>query len=485
MRLLHEILPTAWHWLVLIVEIVAASSALLHVIIKKNDPRAAGYWVALIALVPLLGPLLYLLFGINIIRRSGKRYREMAGASDAGVLDSIPLVLPEWETEVQSMPGFVHGLKTLSRLSLVGGNSVETLRNGDETMPAMLEAIDAAQHSVSMLSYIFEMKGVGTKFVDALERATKRGVEVRVMIDDAGTRYGWPPVTGELRKRGVTVHRFMPNRFIGRLLTMNLRNHRKLMVVDGRIGFTGGLNIRQGNMLKENPDHPVQDLHFRVQGPVVTQMQRIFAEDWHFCTGEWLKGEAWFPEIDMPGDVSAIGLPEGPDADNQTISFAIATALNEAKKEVRIITPYFLPPEPMFSALITCVLRGVKVRIITPSGGANNIPFVHWASRTFYPPLLSRGIQIFESAPPFDHSKVLIVDGIFSMIGSTNWDPRSLRLNFEFNLACFDDRLAQQLNQEFDQKLAQSRAITLEDLAAQTLPERFRNGIARLFVPLL
>ena len=152
---------------------------------------------------------------------------------------------------------------------------------------------------------------------------------------------------------------------------------------------------------------------------------------------------------------------------------------------VRIITPYFLPPEPIFSALISCVLRGVKVRIITPSGGANNIPFVHWASRTFYPPLLSRGIQIFESAPPFDHSKVLIVDGIFTMIGSTNWDPRSLRLNFEFNLACFDDHLAQQLNQEFDHKLAQSRAITLEDLAAQTMPERFRNGIARLFVPLL
>lgn len=485
MRLLHEFLPTAWHWLLLITEIIAATSALLHVIIRKNDPRAAGYWVALIALVPLLGPLLYLLFGINIIRRSGKRYREMAGMSGDSVLDAMSHVLPEWETEVQAMPGFVHGLKTLSRLSLVGGNTVEPLRNGDETMPAMLAAIESAQKSISLLSYIFEIKGVGMKFVDALERAVKRGVEVRVMIDDAGTRYGWPPVTGELRKRGVTVHRFMPNRFIGRLLTMNLRNHRKLMVVDGYTGFTGGLNIRQGNMLLESPDHPVQDLHFRVQGPVVSQMQRMFAEDWHFCTGEWLTGEAWFPELDMPGDVSAIGLPEGPDADNQTISFAIATALNEAKKEVRIITPYFLPPEPIFSALITCVLRGVKVRIITPSGGANNIPFVHWASRTFYAPLLRRGIQIFESEPPFDHSKVMVVDGIFSMIGSTNWDPRSLHLNFEFNLACFDDQLAQRLNHEFDQKLALSKPVTLEELAAQTWLERFRNGIARLFVPLL
>lgn len=473
-----------WQWLLLLIEVMAAGAALVHVVLRKNDPRAAAYWVALIALVPLLGAVLYLLLGINIIRRSGKRYREAVPVDEQGRLASyVASMLPEWETEVQSMPGLVTSLNTLSRMSLVGGNTVQVLRNGKEVMPAMLDAIDSATTTISLLSYIFEVNGVGMRFVEALERAVKRGVDVRVMVDDAGTRYAWPPVTGELRRRGIVVRRFMPNHFIGRLLTMNLRNHRKLMIVDGRTGFTGGLNIRQGNMLEENPPHPVQDLHFKVQGPVVMQMQQIFGEDWQFCTGEVLEGPGWYPEHEMPGDVSAIGLPDGPDDNTQPLSFAIATALHEAKREVRVLTPYFLPPEPIFSALIACALRGVKVHVLVPSH--NNIPLVKWASRTIYAPLLKKGCHIYEGAPPFDHSKALIIDGVFSLIGSTNWDPRSLQLNFEFNLACFDDKLARELTAEFERKRTASREITLDILAAQTLRERLRNGIARLLIPLL
>ena len=483
MSFLLHYFPTAWHWTLLLLEIVMGCGALLHVILRKNDPRAAAYWVALIALVPVLGAVLYLLLGINIIRRSGKRYREVWEPGDKGRPNAVSHLLPEWETEVQAMPGLVTSLNTLSRMSLVGGNKVDILRNGTEALPAMLEAIESATRSVSLSSYIFEIMGIGMRFAEALERAVKRGVQVRVMIDDAGTRYAWPPVTGELSRRGITVRRFMPNRFIGRLLTMNLRNHRKILVVDGKTGFTGGMNIRQGNMLEEHPAHPVQDMHFRVEGPVVRQMQQMFGEDWQFCTGEVLEGGAWYPELDMPGEISAIGLPDGPDDDRQTLAFAIATALHEAKREIRVITPYFLPTEPIFSALISCALRGVNVRIIVPS--KNNIPLVKWASRTTYAPFLKRGCRIFESAPPFDHSKALIVDGTFSLIGSTNWDPRSLRLNFEFNLACFDDGLARKLTEEFDRKLAQSSEITLETLAAQTLGERVRNGIARLIIPLL
>ena len=484
MSFLHTYLPTVWHWVLALIELVSVIAAMLHVLLRKKDPRAAAYWVALIILVPLLGPVLYLLLGINIIRRSGRRYRDALPQDSQGRLASyVANLLPEWETEVQSMPGLVTSLNTLSRMSLVGGNTVSVLRDGTEVMPAMLEAIEAATTSISLVSYIFEVNGIGQRFVEALERAVKRGVKVRVMIDDAGTRYAWPPVTGELKRRGITVRRFMPNRFIGRLLTMNLRNHRKIMVVDGRVGFTGGVNIRQGNMLRENPSHPVQDLHFRVQGPVVMQMQQVFGEDWQFCTGEVLEGKDWYPELEMPGDVCAIGLPDGPDDDTQTIAFAIATALHEAKREVRVITPYFLPPEPIFSALIACALRGVKVRILLPS--QNNIPMVKWASRTVYAPLLKRGCRIYETAAPFDHSKALVIDGAFSLIGSTNWDPRSLQLNFEFNLACFDDKLARALNTEFDRKLATSTEITLETLAAQSVAEQLRNGIARLLIPLL
>jgi cardiolipin synthase len=478
------LLPTLWYWLILIVEVVGVTTALVHVVLYKRDPRAAAYWVALVALVPLLGPLLYLLLGINLIHRSGRFYRQVASSTAETAVGYMPHELPVWETEVRAMPGLVHSLKTLSRFTLVGGNTTTLLRDGDAAMPAIIAAIDAAQASVALSTYIFEAQGVGLCIIEALERAVQRGVLVRVIVDDAGTRYSKPNIIHELDRRGIVVRRFMPRRLHMRLLTMNLRNHRKIMVMDGRIGFTGGMNIRQGNMLSEATEHPTQDLHFRFEGPVVGQMQRVFMEDWHYCDGSWLRGPEWHPEQhELPGDVSAISLPDGPDDDTQTIAMTIATALNEAKREVRILTPYFLPMEAVFSALIACALRGVKVSIILPT--ISNIAVVHWASRTLLPPLLARGIRIFESAPPFDHSKALIVDGLWSMIGSANWDPRSLQLNFEFNVACFDDQLAAQLRAEFDRKLATSTEITLDLLNQQTLWERLRNGVARFFIPLL
>lgn len=470
--------------MLVVLELGAAGGAMAHVILRKRDPRAAAYWIAIILLVPLAGAALYLLLGINIIRRSARFYREAAGLDHAAVAgEAVPATAFEPEPEVIAMGPLLDSLRRLSRLPATSGNAVDILRNGDEAMPAMVDAIDRARESVCLGTYIFELQGVGTRFVDALARAKARGVEVRVMVDDAGTRYAWPPVTRELRRLGVRVARFMPNRFILRLLTFNLRNHRKILVVDGREGFTGGMNIRQGNMLLESPRHPVRDIHFRVRGPAVAQMQRMFAEDWHFCTGEALAGPHWYPDPQPVGDVCAIGIPDGPDEDMDVIADAMASALAAATQEVRIVTPYFLPTPQLFYGLISCALRGVDVRVIVPS--KNNIPLIKWASRTMYLPLLERGVRIFESLPPFDHSKIFTVDGKWSCIGSTNWDPRSLRLNFEFDLACFDEPLARGLNLEFDVKLAAATEIYPAALGRQALPERFRDGIARLFIPLL
>jgi cardiolipin synthase len=475
---------TGWHWLLIVVEVLAAGGALLHVILRKNDPRAAAYWIALILLVPLAGAALYLLFGINIIHRSARYYREAAGLDHAAVAGHpVPAPIFEPEPEVIAMGPLLDSLRKLSRLEATSGNAVDILRDGDEAIPAMIDAIDRAAQSVCLATYIFEQQGIGSRVVDALARARARGVEVRVMVDDAGTRYAWPPVTTELRRRGVPVARFMPNRFVLRLLTLNMRNHRKILVADGREGFTGGMNIRQGNMLREDPPYPVRDLHFRVRGPAVAQMQRMFAEDWLFCTGEVLSGPRWYPELQPVGDVCAIGIPDGPDEDMGVIATAMASALAAANEEVRIVTPYFLPTPQLLYGLIACALRGVSVRIIVPA--KNNIPLIRWASRTMYSPLLRRGIRIFESPPPFDHAKVFTVDGKWTCIGSTNWDPRSLRLNFEFDLACFDETLARGLNREFDARLASATEMTPAHIESLPLPERFRNGVARLFIPLL
>ena len=220
-----------------------------------------------------------------------------------------------------------------------------------------------------------------------------------------------------------------------------------------------------------------------MKGPVVGQMQRIFVEDWSFCAGEILEGEKWFPELISHGNVSAIGIPDGPDEDLEVMPVAFFAALSAAKKDVKILNPYFLPLPALIWALKLCIMRGVSVTIVTPA--KSNIPPVAWAARTLFPELLLAGCRIFESPPPFDHSKIFIIDGVWSFIGSTNWDPRSLRLNFEFNLACFGRDLAERLDQEFRDKLAESREVTLADIEADSIGVRLRNGIARLFIPLL
>jgi cardiolipin synthase len=236
-------------------------------------------------------------------------------------------------------------------------------------------------------------------------------------------------------------------------------------------------------MLARSPAHPVQDLHFKITGPVVAQLQRVFAEDWSFCAGETLDEALWFPGLSETGQTHALGIVDGPDEDFEVMPVALFAALNAARHRVCIMTPYFLPPATLMAALKLCATRGVEVAIVTPA--QNNIPIVSWAARTLYPELLHAGCRIFESPPPFDHSKIFLIDDAWSIVGSTNWDPRSLRLNFEFNVACHDLDLASRIEVIFDQKKAQSVEVTEAALDAATKFERLRNGFARLFIPLL
>lgn len=457
--------------------------ALVHLLLRHRDYRSAAFWTAFVIFSPIFGPLLYVFFGINILRRRGKQYRSGQYEPWHDPVPDHPLPFPADHSDSREHQQFAKTLDRLSRFCFTLGNKVEPLHGGDVAMPRMLEAIRQARQSISLASYIFEAIGIGHEFVTELASAVKRGVEVRVMVDDAGTRYSWPPVIDALQKAGVNARRFMPNRMFLRLITMNLRNHRKIMVVDGMTAFTGGMNIREGNMLSRNPAHPVHDLHFELSGAIAGQIQRVFAEDWAFCTGEALEGPVWFPETAVCGTTSAIGIVDGPDEDLEVVPSAFFAALNAAKEEVIIMTPYFLPPPNLMAALRLCAIRGVQVTIITPA--KNNIPFVAWAAQTLYPDLLAVGCRIFESPPPFDHAKFFLVDGVWSFLGSTNWDPRSLRLNFEFNVACHDMELGQRLKQEMTARLEACREITWEMLADAPVLERMRNGFARLFIPIL
>lgn len=478
LELLREIGPHVVAVLTVLVSALASG----HAVLRKRDVRAAVSWVGLIWLVPVLGAVLYLLLGINRIRRRARSLRQEHGRFAPGP-SPPPLTA---QTVAEALPMAVH-LGSLVRVvdsvvnrPLLPGNQITVLESRTNAYPAMLEAIAGARVSVSLCSYIFDNDVAGRRFVEALGEAVRRGVEVRVLVDALGSRYTWPPITGKLRRGGVRAARFLPTLMPKRLPFMNLRNHRKLLVVDGRVGFTGGMNIRAHFLPGEDA---ARDLHFRLEGPVVGQLQETFAEDWAFTTRERLSGEAWFPTLGTVGSVMARGIPDGPDEDFETVRWTLLGALASARDTVRILTPYFLPDQGLITALNVATLRGVKVDLLLPERG--NVPFVQWACAAQLWQVMRPGCRVFLTAPPFDHAKLMVVDGAWSLIGSANWDPRSLRLNFEFDVECYDAALARQLEEVVAQRLSHARLLTPEELAQRSLPIRLRDGVARLMSPYL
>ena len=474
-----DTLTQFWPHLAAGFDLLAVLLASSHVLLHKRDVRAATLWIATIWFIPLLGPMLYLALGVNRVRRR---------AITLGVHGTFQRPGPENFGEPN--PAAAEHLKMLASVvnrlvtqPLVSGNHIQPLVNGDAAFPEMLAAIASAQKSVSLATYIFDNDATGRKFAEALGRAVQRGVQVRVLIDAAGARYSWPPITRELKKIGVNVARFLPSLAPWRAATINLRNHRKSLVVDGRLAFTGGINIRHGNVLRAAPKSPVQDLHFRVEGPVVTQLQEAFANDWTFTTDEVLDGLLWFPELPENGSLVARVITDGPDADFEKLRWTLLAALAEAQTSVQILTPYFLPDPALVSALNLAALRGVQVDIVLPA--KSNLPFVHWASRAMWWQVLERGCRVWLTPPPFDHSKLMIVDGHWVLLGSANWDARSLRLNFELNVECYGREFAQEMQRVIEHKLSGAREVTLAEVDGRSYPAKLRDATARLFSPYL
>lgn len=476
----------SWPTLLVLVGFGLAVAASVHAILYKRDSRAAIAWTGLIWLVPLGGAFLYFVFGINRLRRQVASFKSNLDPFRAPIAHGP--ISPEQVRE--HVPSSLTYLALLSRLvdrvvsrPLMPGNKVEPLTNGDQAFPAMIHAIEQARQTISLQTYIFDRDEAGLEFAAALGRARRRGVEVRVLIDAAGTRYSWPSILRTLRHEGVRYARFLPLLRFWRLPSMNLRTHRKLLIADGQLGFTGGINLRAGNCLSRHPVSPVQDLHFRIQGPVVTQMQEAFAEDWQFSTGEELRGERWFPPNRIQGQVLARGVTDGPDKDFENVRWLFLGAISVARCSIQIVTPYFLPDPGTITALNLAAMRGVKVQIILPEN--SNLRFVDWASRALWWQVLIHGCEIWLTPKPFDHSKLMVVDQCWSSFGSSNWDPRSLRLNFEFNLECYDSALGTKLSEMADTKRRSGRQVTLAEMDSRSFFLRLRDGIARLGAPYL
>lgn len=465
--------------LVLLLFVLAVLSA-GHALLYKRDPRAQLAWLLTLLLLPLVGLVAYWVFGVNRIRRRGRRMR---GLSEA--LPPLPTSLARASARHTAMHDLAGLCDRVTRRPLTGGNSLVPLHNGEEAYPAMLAAIARARSSVTLCTYIFDGDETGRAFADALRAAIRRGAEVRVLVDGIGEKYSDVSIFRWLQ--GVRAARFNPMRLFGRAAAyLNMRSHRKLLVIDGEVGFTGGMNLGDRHLSSrlDNPERVV-DLHFEVRGPVVTQLQEAFAEDWLFATGERLVGAHWFGAgLSAVGPVHARVISDGPDEDFEKTQWLLLGALSCARRRVWIMTPYFIPGRALIAALGTAALRGVEVVVMLPA--KNNLRVVQAATQAYLWELLQQGVRIYFQPPPFVHTKYLLADDDFNLVGSSNLDPRSLRLNFELNLEVYDEHtVGKALREHFQATRGAAREVTLHDVLAVPLGRQLRNGLAKLFSPYL
>lgn len=481
-----ELIQRIWPHLVALFTLAATAAAISHAVLRKHDVRAAIGWVVFILVTPVVGPIVYLILGVNRINRRAAAIRErrLAGRQTPYSLpighEAIALATGLGGADLSRLAGAIDRLVSFP---LVAGNTVTPLTEGETAYRSMLAVIAEARSSIALSTYIFDNDSAGERFVAALAAAVERGVEVRVLVDAVGARYSWPSVLRRLHRAGVPASRFLPTLLPWRMPYLNLRNHRKILVADGTVGFTGGMNIRAGHAAANDRPDAIRDLHFRVVGPVVTQLQAVFAEDWKFATGEELDGPLWFPEVSAEGPTVARVIPDGPDDDFEKLRWALLSALACARERVRIVTPYFLPDTGVVTALAMTARRGVAVDIILPE--RSNLTLVQWAMQSQLPRVLEAGCRVWLTPPPFDHAKLMVVDSAWTLIGSANWDARSLRLNFELDLECYDDELACRLEEIAVRRRSAGRELTLDEATDASLPLRLRNGLVWLFSPYL
>lgn len=453
----------------MLVYIVGAAAAALHALLTKPDPRSVMSWIAICWLFPLGGSILYWLFGINRVATAGQSHEAAVDQerrpADADAIDA-------------AFAGLRRVGDALTQLPLLAGNHVEPLHNGEVAFPRMLEAIAAARSTVYLATYIFQTDPVGMQFVEALSAAVARGVSVRVLVDGIGEWYDWPHVVPILRRAGVRTERFLPPRLLPPNLSLNCRNHRKLLIVDGVVAFTGGMNIGG-----REAGRRMSDMHFCLQGPVVGQLTGVFAADWGFASREELPVAAPAATEATPGQSLCRTITGGPDESVDELLLILVSAIGAARRQILIMTPYFIPPPELVAALQEAALRGVEVSLVLPR--RSNLRYIDWATLHWLPALVKRGVHVHLQEPPFSHAKLFIVDAGYAQIGSVNLDTRSLRLNFEIAIEVFDTALCTHMGDAVAAIRDRAPALTMANLEKTPVLARLRDSLCWLISPYL
>lgn len=451
------------------------------VLLRRKEAASTIAWILTLVFIPVVGIVLFWFLGRDRVRRPVRR----KATTNLQVRHRISAVakLPAGVAFDRIIAGTHPDQRGVMRLAThvghldpAGGNDVRFLLGAQDTYDAQLEAIEQAKDHIHLEYYIFWPDKTGRRFLDALVAAARRGVRVRLLYDGFGSRALGRRVLAPLREAGGHVAKFFPLDPIRRAWSINLRNHRKIMVVDGRVGFTGGINIGDQFL-------PWRDIHLRIEGPAVAHLQTVFVQDWFFVTRFELVDPAFFPEVDAHGESVLQIVQSGPDRTVDAVHRLFFGAIASARERVRITTPYFVPDRALLVALQTAAMRGLDVRLILPSESNHRVTF--HAGRAFYDELLGAGVHIHECQEEFVHTKAMTVDGQLATVGSANVDVRSFRLNFELIAVLWDPHVVDGLDAIFEADLTRTKEVSLDQWRKRGLGTRLKEGVGRLCAPLL
>jgi cardiolipin synthase len=451
-----------------------------HILIYKNDVRSAIGWIGLVFLSPFIGTILYIFFGINRIKRKGTRLRKKINLSEKYSNETISNIFENLPINYKQFITF--GYNVYPQV-FAFSNSIEPLQNGTEAYPKMLKAIKSAKREVLISSYIFDYDSETVKFIDAFKTAVKNGATIKVLVDGIGTlKFFHRSIEKRLSKiYGVECGVFLPPYIPISIPFVNLRNHRKIMIIDGKTAFFGGMNLSKKNVFTHNLKNEILDITFEVKGSVIEQMVEIFEDDWEFAVNVKLQSFARTVNHAKEGTIPVRIIPDGPDNKHGTIELIITGALNAAVKKILIVTPYFLPENNILTAIEMAAMKDINVEIIIPEKSDHKI--LNYAIESNFLRLTESGVKIYRTSCPFDHSKIFIVDNEWIFVGSANWDERSFKLNFESNMEIFSKNLAKKLTEIAEEKKKNAKLTTVYECKQLSFLKRIRNNAYRLLTP--
>lgn len=472
----------------------------LVIFLENRNPSKTIAWLLIFAVFPIGGLIIYIFFGQNVRRKKiFKTQKIFSNIKISHVFNNIKefdnLLLVQKQAIVDNIifndSSMDNSKKVMSLLLNTGrtpftlNNNIKILTNGNQKFNELIKDLKKAKHHIHMEYYIIKNSEIGNKIKEILIKKANEGVKVKILYDDVGCWRLWfdRKFFGDMRKHNIEIYPFLRSKIPFLNKRLNYRNHRKVVIIDGIIGYTGGINIGDEYLGKSKKFGFWRDTHMKIKGESVYMLQLIFLLDWYFASKNKIFDEEYFPSICYKGDSIVQIAASGPDSDWEVIHQAYFSAISKAKKRIYIQTPYFIPDESLMMALKTAALSGVDVRIIFPEMADHKI--VHLASSSYFKDILKTGGKVYLYSKGFMHSKILIIDDDICSVGSANMDIRSFMINFEVNGFIYDEKVTKRLEKDFMKDIGNSKEITYEDYINKPLIQKIKESASRLFSAIL